>query len=73
MSRRHDDDHDESTDEGQVSEVSGLADAGTPISPGDSVAGQPDSESGSPDEGPTGPDAPTFDERQDRYRRKDEL
>ncbi len=68
---------------GQVSEVSGLkADPddesslerpGDPIEPGDSVAGDPDGESGGPDEGPTGPDAPTFAEHQDRYPDKDDV
>jgi hypothetical protein len=58
---------------GQVSEVSALRDKDQPISPGDSVAGAPDGESGRPDEGPTGPDAPTYDERQDRHPPKDDV
>jgi hypothetical protein len=44
-------------DEGQVSEVSGMKDE--VVSDGDSVAGQPTTESGETDEGPTGPDAPS--------------
>jgi hypothetical protein len=50
-------------DEGQVSEVSGLKKEAD-VSDGDSVAGQSDSGA---DEGPTGPDAPTYAEKQDRY------
>ena len=59
--------------EGQVSEVSGLGDPETPIDPSDSVAGAPDAESGRPDEGPTGPDAPTYSRKQDRYSAKDDI
>jgi hypothetical protein len=51
-------------DQGQVSEVSGLGDPDEPISDGDAVAGQPDRGA---DEGPTGPDAVTHEERQDRH------
>ncbi|MCL8025804.1 hypothetical protein [Nocardioides bruguierae] len=45
--------------DGQVSEVSAMdpADADTPISDDQSVAGQPDAESGAVDEGPTGPNS----------------
>ena len=44
---------------GQLSEVGRMdpADADTPISDDQSVAGQPDGESGRTDEGPTGPNA----------------
>ncbi|WP_370618424.1 hypothetical protein [Mumia sp. Pv 4-285] len=51
---------DQSPDEGdaaQVSEVSGMRDPSTPISPGDATAGYPPSESGHADEGTAGPDA----------------
>ena len=75
MSTSHDDAQDStgSSDEGgQVSEVSGLK-APDQQAPGDSVAGAPDQESGRPDEGPTGPDAPTFDPEQDRYADKDDV
>ena len=78
-----DNDDAQGQDEGQVSEVSGLkADPddrsslnapGQEISAGDSVAGQPDGESGRADEGPTGPNAPTFAEDQDRYPDKDDV
>jgi hypothetical protein len=60
---------DEKQDEGQVSEVSRLKKEPA-ISDGDSVAGQPDRGA---DEGPTGPDAPTFAEEQDHYPKKDEV
>lgn len=54
-------DHDPADEQpgGQVSEVGRLdpADADTPISDDQSVAGQPDGESGETDEGPTGPNA----------------
>ena len=73
---------DDKQDEGQVSEVSGLkadpddesalAKPGEAINPGDSVAGQPDGESGRTDEGPTGPDAVTFDPDDDHYPDKDD-
>ncbi|MDF1605394.1 hypothetical protein [Nocardioides sp. YIM 152315] len=53
---------DKKQDEGQVSEVSGLRDADEQVSDGDAVAGQPDGADG----GPTGPDAATFAEEQDR-------
>ena len=56
-------------DEGQVSEVSGLKKEAE-VSDGDSVAGQPDRGA---DEGPTGPDAPTFAEEQDRHPDKDDV
>jgi len=44
---------------GQVSEVGRMdaADADTPISDDQAVAGQPEGESGHTDEGPTGPNA----------------
>lgn len=58
------DDHDGAADRGQLSEVAALHRSG-PISPGDSVAGSPSEESGLTDEGPQGPDAVTFAERQD--------
>lgn len=47
------------TGEGQVSETQRLdqGDAGTPISPGDSTAGYPESEAGEPDTRGAGPDA----------------
>ena len=44
--------------EGQVSELAPEGDEPTPISPGDSVAAQPDGESGTTEEGTQGPDAP---------------
>lgn len=59
-------------DEGQVSEVSGMTEP-EQQAPGDSVAGAPDGESGRADEGPTGPDATTFDDDQSRHRGKDEV
>jgi len=59
--------------EGQVSEVSGLKDPDEQISPEDSVAGAPEGESGRADEGPTGPDAVTNDERQDRHPDQDDV
>jgi hypothetical protein len=59
--------------EGQVSEVASFKDPDEPISPGDSVAGAPDGESGRADEGPTGPEAPTHDPRQDRHPDKDDV
>ena len=58
------------TDDGQVSEVSGLGTEkpGTPISDGDHVAGSPTGESGSPDEGEeTGPDARSGSEDEDDW------
>jgi hypothetical protein len=61
----------ENQDEGQVSEVGGLG--AEPISDGDSVAGQPEGESGRVDEGPTGPDAPTFAEDQDEHPDADDV
>jgi hypothetical protein len=57
----------ESDSDGQVSEVASFKEPGEQISPGDSVAGAPEGESGRADEGPTGPDAVTNDERQDRH------
>ena len=50
---------DASSSGGQVSEVGRMdpAEADTPISDDQSVAGQPDGESGTTDEGPTGPNA----------------
>jgi hypothetical protein len=70
---RTDDDQQRSDEGGQVSEVSGMGKAGEPVLPGDSVAGQPDADSGRADEGPTGPDAPTYDPKQDRYAGKDDV
>lgn len=64
---------DEKQDEGQVSEVSGMGGGGAAVSDGDSVAGQPTQESGPTDEGPQGPDAPTFDDRQDEYPDSDDV
>ena len=58
---------------GQVSEVASFKEPGEQISPGDSVAGAPDGESGKADEGPTGPDAVTNDERQDRHPAQDDV
>jgi hypothetical protein len=59
----------EKQDEGQVSEVSGLKKEAD-VSDGDSVAGQSDRGA---DEGPTGPDAPTFSEDQTGYSDKDDV
>jgi hypothetical protein len=65
---------DASTDsDGQVSEVSGLDKADEAISPADSVAGAEPGESGRADEGPTGPDAVTHDERQGEHPDKDDV
>ncbi len=52
--------------EGQVSEVGAMdpADADTPISDDQSVAGSPSDESGRPDEGPTGPSSAPDHERE---------
>lgn len=63
----------ENTQDGQVSEVSALRDPDESISDGDAVAGQPEAESGEVDEGPTGPDAVTNDERQDRHPDQDDV
>ena len=54
--------------EGQVSEVQRLdpSESDTPISPGDSTAGYPESESGSPDARGTGPDAAPPENRRDQ-------
>ncbi len=43
--------------DGQVSEVASFKDPDEEISPEDSTAGYPQSESGHPDEGPAGPNA----------------
>ena len=61
-----------SNEGGQVSEVSGLKKEGelSDVSDGDSVAGQSDRGA---DEGPTGPDAPTFSGDQDDYSDKDDI
>jgi hypothetical protein len=67
------DSQDNDSSGGQVSEVAALGDPDQPIDPSDSVAGQPEGESGKTDEGPTGPDAPTYDERQDRHPPKDDV
>jgi hypothetical protein len=65
---------DEKQDEGQVSEVAGLKkDPNQSISDGDAVSGQPEGESGKVDDGPTGPDAPTFDPDQGHYADKDDV
>jgi hypothetical protein len=66
-------DHAPDDADGQVSEVASFKNAGEPISPGDAVAGAPEGESGQVDEGPTGPDAPTNDPRQDRHPAKDDV
>ncbi|WP_435768338.1 methyltransferase [Nocardioides sp. SYSU DS0651] len=62
------DSKDKDSDEGgQVSEVSGLDDAGGTITPGDSVAGHPtDQGEDSVDEGATGPDARTGNQDTDK-------
>ncbi|WP_243059205.1 hypothetical protein [Nocardioides sp. SR21] len=59
----------ENTQDGQVSEVSALRDPDESISDGDAVAGQPDGA----DEGPTGPDAVTNEDRQDRHPDQDDV
>ena len=58
----------EEQSEGQVSEVGRLDqdDSDTPISPGDSTAGYPESESGDPDTRGTGPDAIPPENRRDQ-------
>lgn len=55
----HAQDQEDGQSEGQVSEVGAMdpADADTPISDDQSVAGSPSDESGRPDEGPTGPNS----------------
>jgi hypothetical protein len=65
--------HSGSDDEGQVSEVASFKEPGEQISPEDSVAGAPQGESGHADEGPTGPDAVTNDERQDHHPDQDDV
>ena len=59
MNARDEDRPDQDDQGGQVSEVGRLdpADADTPISDDQSVAGSPSDESGETDEGPTGPNA----------------
>jgi hypothetical protein len=64
---------DESDSEGQVSEVASFDASVEQISPGDSVAGAPEGESGRADEGPTGPDAVTNEERQDQHPAQDDV
>jgi hypothetical protein len=64
---------DESDSEGQVSEVASLKEPGEQIAPEDSVAGAPEGESGRADEGPTGPDAVTNEERQDQHPAQDDV
>ena len=64
---------DTSDTDGQVSEVASFKEPGEEISPEDSVAGAPKGESGKADEGPTGPNAVTNDERQDRHPDKDDV
>ena len=54
----HDQDDRPDEQEGQVSELAPEGDEPEPISPGDSVAAQPDGESGTTQEGTQGPDAP---------------
>lgn len=58
----------QSDQQGEVSEVSGLdpADAETPIQPSDATAGSPEAESGRPDEGEAGPDAAPEENQRDR-------
>lgn len=57
---------DQDGNEGQVSELAPDGDEPTPISPGDSVAAQPDGESGETQEGNQGPNAaPVHDPPQD--------
>jgi hypothetical protein len=52
-------------DQGQVSEVSGMAAAGAgePIAPDQATAGAPDAESGEVQEGTAGPNARIHDDR----------
>lgn len=54
-----DDDQKQRDQQGEVSEVQRMdpAEAETPISDDQAVAGQPDGESGKTDEGPTGPNS----------------
>jgi hypothetical protein len=59
--------------EGQVSEVSGMKAPGEAVSDGDAVSGQPEGESGKVDDGPTGPDAPTFAAEQQRRPDQDDV
>ena len=47
----------ESTQDGQVSEVSGMSGEPDAIDPSDAVAGTPEGESGEPQEGTAGPNA----------------
>lgn len=56
-----------------MSEPSDLEQAGEPIAPSDSVAGAEPGESGHADEGPTGPDAVTNDDRQDHHPEKGDV
>ncbi|MFC6286161.1 hypothetical protein ACFP3Q_07150 [Nocardioides sp. GCM10027113] len=49
--------HEHDRQEGQVSEVSGMAGEPEPIAGDNAVAGYPDSESGRPQEGTAGPNA----------------
>jgi hypothetical protein len=53
----HDQKDDEKDPQGQISEMVPDGDQPEPISPGDSVAGQPDGESGETQEGTQGPNA----------------
>jgi hypothetical protein len=66
-------DHGPDGTDGQVSEVASFKKPGEAISPEDAVAGAPEGESGHVDEGPTGPDAPTNDARQDHHPAKDDV
>ena len=54
-----DDSKPDSSEGGQVSEVSSLEGADEPIMPDQAVAGSPDAESGDVQEGETGPNART--------------
>ena len=54
-----DDSKQDSSEGGQVSEVSTLEGADEPIMPDQAVAGAPDAESGDVEEGKTGPNART--------------
>lgn len=64
----------EEQSEGQVSEVQRMDqdDAETPVSPSDSTAGYPTSESGSPDTHGSGPDAAPPENRRDNDMRDTE-
>lgn len=58
MTHDHDSSQEQSQEQdGQVSELAPEGDEPTPISPGDSVAAQPEGESGDTQEGTQGPNA----------------